>query len=163
MWPTPLKSICRKKRASHPSLTVTSYLVAPPLAHRVLQLTTKMWNVLLVWGLVLRSSFPNTAPKTLFRFQSISASTIPDAVGIVVPTASSSLLIRDDDLFVDKFVHYNFTIRTCMWDARIDMERKVMVFRDLIEWLHTYNQSLCFHADDEDDWFAWQIATYSAA
>ena len=113
-------------------------------------------------GLVLRSSFPNTTPSIAIPMKHSDPPSM--WVGGIINNVFPSLIVRDDEEYVDMFLHHNFSIYKCMWhSSHADLEYRVLVFRDLIDWLGSYNTTLEGDVEDNDDWLAWQIAIYDAA
>lgn len=72
------------------------------------------------------------------------------------------LVYYDDHADVTyKFLHYNFTMFDTSWDSdEISLEEKVCIFKDLCKWLNAHNQTLQGEFDEEEDFLAWNIASY---
>ena len=73
-----------------------------------------------------------------------------------------SLLVRYDD-FSDTthmFLHYNYTMFTSFWGSGTEMEDKIHIFRDMTSWLDDYNKTLKGAFQEEEDYLAWNIASF---
>lgn len=128
---------------------------------------------MLVLGLVLRSSFDSKQSSMLLSPQDISSSTIL-IKGIVGQNICDflfmsskapnppSLLVRYDDSSdtTHMFLHYNYTMFRSFWGSDIQMDDKIHIFRDMTSWLNDYNRTLKGAFQKEEDYLAWNIASF---
>ena len=73
--------------------------------------------------------------------------------GLITSTGSSA------DTGVDMFLHRNYTVFACLWSRadKHDVE-KVLVFRDLRNWLRERGVALRVETEDEADDSAWFLS-----
>ena len=77
--------------------------------------------------------------------------------GFVTPTKMPSVLVscKNDDIYM--FHHYNYTMTRCFWCQPVSTDNKVEVFKELINWLQNFNQTLNAIFTEVDDAYAWGI------
>ena len=71
-----------------------------------------------------------------------------------------ALLVRYDGNSLHKFIHYNFTMFRCVWGYDMVFTDKVDAFRDMSEWIGSYNETLNGVFADPEDYLAWHVAHY---
>lgn len=123
-------------------------------------------------GLILRSAFDYKQSDLLMSgtertsFNSILKKIVGHNIFSFVTSSkryTPRLLIYYDDRadVTHKFLHYNFTMLDTSWDSDdISFEEKICVFKDMCKWLDQHNQTLQGVFDEEEDFLAWNIASY---
>lgn len=76
----------------------------------------------------------------------------------------SALFRHDSEYgFYDVFLHNNFTLFHVKWGGtRRSTDDKIDIFKDMIDWLSTFNQTLAAKLVDDDDFLAWNIAAFDS-
>ena len=110
-----------------------------------------------VIGLVLHSSFSPTQIPLPYYMPIHFVITKKADENCLVLRDSPSILIRQEDDHVHKFLHYNFTMFRCLWGGDMTTTRKADIFGDMSNWLDMYNTTLTADFAETDDWYAWSI------
>ena len=123
-----------------------------------------------MYGMILRSSFDATQASLIFPCNSdhrIFLQRRPQQVldcktdfSFLIPKKPPAVLVRTDANSTHIFLHYNFTMLRCLWGTDMTMYGKILVFRDMIQWLESHNHCLKANLYEPDDWLAWNIAEY---
>ena len=128
---------------------------------------------MLVLGIVLRSSFDAKQSSIILSPKEVGPSTILingivgkkicDFLLLSKTPIPPSLLVHHDDSSdtTHMFLHYNYTIFRSFWGSDyIAINEKINVFTDMTCWLNDYNQTLKGVFQDEQDYLAWNIASF---